>query len=72
MFLGGDILIEILEILCRYQIYSETIANRLNIIEMSLGGDILIEIICKYQIYSEYHRDVLGRQERENSWWTFV
>ena len=72
MFLGGDILLAILEIVCRYQINSETIVDRLNIIEMSLGGDILIEIICKYQIYSEYHKDVLGRQERENSWWTFV
>ena len=38
MFLDGDILIEILEILCKYQIYSETNADRLNIIAMFLGG----------------------------------
>ena len=38
MFLGGDILLEILEIICRYQICSETIAYGLNIIKMFLGG----------------------------------
>jgi len=56
MFLGGDILIEILEIFSRYQICSEPIADRQNIIEMFLVGDILIEIleiICRYHRYSE-------------------
>ena len=38
MFLGGDILIEILEIICRYHRYSETIADRQNTIEKFLGG----------------------------------
>ena len=42
------------------QLFRETIAHRLNIIELFLGGDILIEIleICRYQIYSKTIADM--------------